>query len=543
MRCCVLMCILFFCETHSQFFSTPIVEIGQGRLRGVRNILGVNQYFGIPYATSVRFQPPKPPRKWKGIFNAVSRYTSCAQAVTFITHTNEDCLQLDVYTPEHAKSGDNIPVFVFLHGGAYYYGNKAITDPEFLVTKNIVAVIINYRLTVFGFLCMNGAANLGLKDQSAALKWVKKNIAAFGGDPNNVCLAGQSAGASAASMHMLSKHSKGLFHKVIIMSGTPLTPWAFNAEPLRPALEDANKIADAQDEEDLYHIFTTYPMRQILRATLGVSYNSRYFRYSPCVDSNLTDPFFSDTPYEIIKSGNFNKVPVLMGMAEVEGMLFYGINRMSTLTEWDGNFIERLPSVFSWCSYEDREKIARKIRSYYFGKRAIDDSSKDGIMRFYSDWMGHATFDAFADLLTRYSHQPVYKYVFSYEGDRNFAKMVGRGGRMKGATHSDDLFYVFKPGGLPLLLSNEDRLFINRFTTLLANFMRYGNPTPRRTPLLPAAWPATTVNSSYTMHLGRPLEVTRGPWLKDRFFLDLLCTYGLKGYVPCDSKEQCNLNP
>ncbi|XP_013192630.1 esterase FE4-like [Amyelois transitella] len=529
-------------EVYTSPFSTPVIKLEQGKLRGVRSILGVNQYFGIPYGSSERFQPPKEPRKWKGTLNAVNRFTSCAQAVTFITHTNEDCLELDVYTPGSAHPGDNIPVFVFLHGGAYYYGNKAITDPEFLVTKNIIAVIINYRLTVLGFFCANGIANLGLKDQTAALKWVKKNIAAFGGDPNNVSLAGQSAGASAAAMHMLSEHSKGLFHKLILMSGTSLVPWAFNPEPMRPAFEDANKIADAQDEEDLYNIFTTYPMRQILRATLGVSYNSRYFKYSPCIDSNATDPFFRDTPYEIIKSGHFNKVPVLLGVAEVEGMLFYGINRRSTLTEWNSNFIDRLPSVFSWCSNEDRKRIARKIRSHYFGKREIDENSKDGIMRFYSDWMGHATFDAFADLLVKYSKEPVYKYVFSYEGDRNFAKLFGRGGRAKGATHSDDLFYVFKPGGLSLLLSNDDKLFIDRYTSLLANFMKYGNPTPSPTALLPTPWPATTTNASYIMHLDRSLKVTRGAWHKNRFFLDLLCTYGQKGYVPCDSKEMCNLD-
>lgn len=380
---------------------------------------------------------------------------------------------MDVYAPEHAKPGDRLPVLVFIHGGAYYYGSKWHYDPEFLVTKNVIAVIVNYRMGVFGFLCIDGISNLGLKDQVAALKWIQKNIAAFGGDPDNVTVSGQSAGASAAAMHMLSKSSSGLFHKAILLSGTPLAPWAFNTETILATIDDARKIREAKNEHDALEVFSTSTVTEILNSTKDTSLNPRYFKYSPCVDSNFTDPFFHDTPFKTITSGNFTKVPIISGFASMEGTLFYGLHDDKTLKEWDENFAEKLPSVFSWCS-ANKELITEKFRARYFSEE-ISKASMRGVVNFYSDWMAYATADAFSSLITEFSDQPIFNYIFSYEGGRNFAKsMFGAGTKMSGASHSDDIFYIFKPGGLPLLLSSRDKLFIDRLTTMLTNFMKFG---------------------------------------------------------------------
>lgn len=420
------------------------------------------------------FQPPTEPPKWDGVYTALSRLRHCAQAVSILRLGTEDCLHLDVYSPD-ATANSKLPVLVFIHGGGYYYGTKAHYDPEFLVTKNVVVVIINYRVGLFGFLCLNGIANLGLKDQVAALKWIQKNIAAFGGDPDNVTISGQSAGASAAAMHLLSKTSTGLFHKAILMSGTSLSPWAYNLEPLKPAFEDAGKIATVTNEEDVYNVFANASVEDILQSCLDVSTNQRYFKYSPCVDSKNTDPFFHDAPYNIIKSGQFNKVPVMIGYTDVEGMLFYGINNDKTFKDLDDNFMEKLPSLFSWRTEKERRRIAKKIRRHYFGKERITRSAIRGTVEYYSDWVAYASVDAFTNLLNKYSDQPMYSYMFAYEGDRNFAKFLfGSGTGMRGASHSDDIFYVFKPAGISLLLSKQDKLFIDRLTTMLTNFMKFG---------------------------------------------------------------------
>lgn len=379
-----------------------------------------------------------------------------------------------MYSPETAYPGSKLPVLVFIHGGAYYYGSKWHYDPEFLVTKNVVAVIINYRVGVFGFLCTNTTANLGLKDQVAALKWIRKNIAAFGGDPDNVTLSGQSAGASAAAMHLLSRSSRGLFHKLILLSGTPLAPWAFNVEPSIPALEDARKIRQLENDEDPIDIFSTSTVTDILNSTNDTSINPKYFKYSPCIDANFTEPFFHGTPYETITSGNFNKVPIISGFASVEGMLFYGLHDDKTFKEWDENFLEKLPAVFSWCS-ANKMVIGEKLRDHYLGGGRISGAAMRGVVNFYSDWMAYGSADAFAGLMAEHSPARIYSYIFAYEGDRNFAKTIfGSRTGLKGASHSDDIFYIFKPGGMSLLLSNQDKLFIDRLTTMLTNFMKFG---------------------------------------------------------------------
>lgn len=381
-----------------------------------------------------------------------------------------------MYAPEHTTAAHRLPVLVFFHGGAYYYGSKWHYDPEYLVNKNVIVVTVNYRLGALGFLCINNVANLGLKDQVAALKWIQKNIAAFGGDPDNVTISGHSAGATSTTMHFLSKSSRGLFHKAVMMSGVALTPWSFNLEPLTPAFEDAAKIAPVRSEQEVYNAFLKSSLRDVLSATRGSSVDPRYFKYAPCADMNFSEPFFHDTPYNIITSGDFNKVPMMVGFTEREGTLFYGLNNQRTLEYLDNNFVDRLPSVFSWCSDEDKRQIAKKIRSHYFGKQRLNSkASIKGSVDYYSDWIIYGTVDAFSKLIAKYSDKPVYNYLFSYEGGRNFGSVVfGRGVPVRGATHSDDVFYLFKPGGLTLSLSNADKLVIERQTTMLTNFMKFG---------------------------------------------------------------------
>lgn len=424
---------------------------------------------------TVPFQPPSEPPAWNGVFNAVRRFSHCAQTVSFLRLGSEQCLELDVYTPERAKRGDTLPVLVFLHGGAYYYGSKAHYDPEFLVVKNVIVVIVNYRVGIFGFICINGVANLGLKDQVAALRWLKKNIVAFGGDPDNVTISGQSAGASAAAMHLLSKSSEKLFHKAILMSGTPLTPWAYNVEPYRPAFKDASKLRTVTNEIDVFNVFANASVEDVLGISADVSTNTRHFKYSPCMDFNNSDPFFHDSPYHSIVSGKFHKVPMIVGFTSVEGMLFYGLNDDETFKSWNANFLESLPSVFSWLPRKERRKVAKRIRAHYFGKKRIDRAAVKGVVDYYSDWIAYASVDSFAQLMSEHSDQPVYSYMFDYEGDRNFAKFIfGSRTGLPGASHTDDIFYLFKPAGISLLLSQRDKLYIDRITTMFTNFMKYG---------------------------------------------------------------------
>ncbi|XP_013162709.1 PREDICTED: uncharacterized protein LOC106114157 [Papilio xuthus] len=264
------------------------------------------------------------------------------------------------------------------------------------------------------------------------------------------------------------------------------------------------------------------------------------------MDSNATDPFFFGAPYDLLKNGEFTKVPMMIGHAEDEGVLFFGLTERVILKKLDEEFEERLPSVFSWCP-ANRKEIARQLRSHYFGAASISGAAGRGLVDFYSDWIVRGTHHAFLRLLASVSHEPIYNYIFSYRGSRNFATMLaelrGGGGSGAGATHSDDIFYMFKPGGLPLPLTPNDRTFIDRLTLLITNFMRYGDPTPpsHRSPLLPFLWPRWNMSMGLQLS-GSPKPVRRRAGMDGGPFLRALCTHGRRGHVPCDSAAFCVTN-
>ena len=247
----IISVLFIFSCTESQTFKLPNeVKIESGRITGVP---GRNQsiilFKGIPYAAppvgDLRWRPPQPAEPWKGIKACDKFGPSAMQApqapfmmwsTEFIIDTSlgysEDCLTLNVWTDAESSDGKR-PVLLFIHGGAYTSGGSSceIYDGEGLAKKGVVVVTINYRLGVFGFFAHPAlsaesenkvSGNYGILDMIAALKWVKGNIAAFGGDPDNVTIQGQSAGASAVNVLLFSPLAKGLFHRAIHQSSNLL---------------------------------------------------------------------------------------------------------------------------------------------------------------------------------------------------------------------------------------------------------------------------------------------------------------------------------
>jgi para-nitrobenzyl esterase len=199
---------------------------------------GIRVFKNIPFAAppvgDLRWQPPRPAASWEGVRQATEFGPRCLQGpifgdMVFRDQPSEDCLYLNVWTPARTAS-DRLPVMVWIHGGGFQAGSASEPrqDGEALARKGVVLVGINYRLGVFGFLAhpgltreagRNASGNYGLLDQVAALRWVQENIAAFGGDPGNVTIFGESAGWFAVSALMASPLAKGLFHRAIGQSG------------------------------------------------------------------------------------------------------------------------------------------------------------------------------------------------------------------------------------------------------------------------------------------------------------------------------------
>lgn len=221
--------------------AAPVVTTVQGKLAGNPIGQGGGAFKGVPFAAppvgGLRWQAPQPPRRWTGVRPAQRFGHSCLQIDGGWNHdaaadSSEDCLYLNVYTPK-LQVNAGLPVMVWIHGGAFSggSGSQEIYQAEPIVRRGVVLVTINYRLNVFGFLAHPGlhgaaAANFGIADQIAALRWVRANIAAFGGDPAKVTIFGQSAGGMSVMALMSSPEAKGLFGKAIIESGAMLKmPW------------------------------------------------------------------------------------------------------------------------------------------------------------------------------------------------------------------------------------------------------------------------------------------------------------------------------
>lgn len=170
-----------------------------------------------------------PVKPWNGTFDAIRDSPKCPQPVLSAAEISEDCLRLNVYT-KNVSIVAKKPVIVFIHPGGFYEssGRSDEFGPQYLIRRDIVLVTINYRLSAFGFLSTgtkDAPGNNGLKDQVMALRWVKKHIERFGGDPDSVTLMGYGSGAIGITLHMVSPMSKGLFHKAIVMSGAATAQW------------------------------------------------------------------------------------------------------------------------------------------------------------------------------------------------------------------------------------------------------------------------------------------------------------------------------
>ena len=207
-----------------------VVKIDSGLVSGSGT--SVRSYKGIPFAAppvgDLRWKPPQPVKPWKGIRVSKSFPTNCPQFQLLPGAQSEDCLGLNVWTPAHSAS-EKLPVMVWIHGGGFVIGasSQSAYDGEPLTAQGVVVVSLNYRLGIFGFLAhpelgkespRGVSGNYGLLDMVAGLEWVKRNIAAFGGDPNNVTIFGESAGGTAVCLLMVMPQAQGLFQKVIAES-------------------------------------------------------------------------------------------------------------------------------------------------------------------------------------------------------------------------------------------------------------------------------------------------------------------------------------
>lgn len=323
----------------SDGWTRPVVSVAQGALRG-RAHDGAQEFLGVPYAAApvgeLRLRAPRPPARWNGVREAAEQAPACLQFSPFGLRdpraVREDCLFLDVYRPRGARPGARLPVVLWMHGGAYsqgtgtQFGGRTMAE----LTGSVV-ISINYRLGQLGYLGLPELArqdaprsgSFGLMDQIQALRWTRENIRAFGGDPGNVTVSGQSAGSGSVCGLLAAPSAAGLFHRAVLQSGpcTLLrTPDAAKAESEARAFAAGAGCADPA------------AVVACLRAASGQS----------LVDAARTratsgpasgDGLLPKDPAAAIAAGNWNKVPVLIGSNRSEARFFVALTQPGLTAE------------------------------------------------------------------------------------------------------------------------------------------------------------------------------------------------------------------
>ncbi|CAH2042747.1 unnamed protein product, partial [Iphiclides podalirius] len=498
---------------------TRTVRVSGGLLRGSVASDGTHHlYLAIPYATvhpAKRFQAADPEPSWDGVYEAVNENIRCPQrqGKTFVMG-QENCLILNVFTPIDADSSSKLPVMVFIHGGGFYDGSSSrhLYGPQSLVTKGVILVTINYRLNIQGFACLGlreAPGNAGLKDQVAALKWVRRNIRAFGGDSDNVTIFGESAGAASVSFHVLSRMSRGYFHKAIMQSGSALSPWALQYRPVYMASLLAKAMGEkAEEAKELYETFMGKSDAELIVTRVPRKEGNVILSeclYVPCAEQRIdgVEPFLTDIPHNIYTNGDYNKVPMIIGFNTQEGYLFSSMENDTTISKID---IEKsLPKDLTFPTQEERIDVASRLQKLYFGDKRISKDTLLELSKFQGEaFFSHSVIEETENVL-KTNDKPVYSYIFNYDGRRNLAKYLS-GGPYKsapGATHADELFYLFNQGVVPSLFENR---MIDTMTTLWTNFAKFGDPTPELTELLPMKWHPTNVTNPHALLIDEELS-------------------------------------
>jgi para-nitrobenzyl esterase len=471
------------------------VTVANGILEGKLEVSGIRSFKGIPFAQpplgELRWKPPQPPRNWEGVRKADKFGPRAMQRNIFgdmnfrSDGMSEDCLYLNVWTP--AKSSQaKLPVLVYYFGGGFVAGDgsEGRYDGESMATKGIVSVTVNYRLGVFGFFAHpeltkesphHASGNYALLDQQAALQWVQQNIAAFGGDPQRVTIAGESAGSISVSAQMASPLSQGLIAGAIGESGSIIG--ALSALPLAEAEQSGLKFAAGLGQGDAPSLAALRALsaEQLLEATgkPGVPW------FRPAVDGY----FFPKDPPAIFAAGEQAHVPLLAGSNSEEMSSGAVLGREKPTVENYRKALERL--------YPGKGDEVFKLYPAATENEVLDVAQDLAGDRFisYSTWK-------WIDLATKSGRRPTYYYLYAHPRPPMRAEMGNAvpglaGGvvrnsqpapnarpQSRGAVHSAEIEYALGNLGYNQVFAwtPDDHQVSKVMQEYFANFIKTGDP-------------------------------------------------------------------
>ncbi|WP_426173945.1 carboxylesterase/lipase family protein [Massilia sp. TWR1-2-2] len=485
------------------------VSVGSGRLEGVPLANGVNAWYGIPYAAApvreLRWREPQPATPWNGVLHADRKGPECIQLLRRkdINHyfgeeaTSEDCLFMNVWAPAGSASRAKLPVIVFIHGGGFTVGSSgmALYGGPNVAARGAVFVNFNYRLGILGFMAhpeltaespQGASGNYGFLDQVQALRWVQRNIARFGGDPANVTIAGQSAGAASVVSLVASPLARGLFQRAFVQSGPAIGGASATLAESEQTGLDVQKAVGAT---------SLAAMRQLPADRVFVVQRDFQFGDSGSVNvrPNIDGYFLPDSIANIFAAGRQNDVPTLAG--------FTG----------DDISPSPLPLATTAAGYRDKARQVYGANADRFlalyPVTADADAPAMGKLAARHAMMEKGT-RKLAQAQTASGKAPIYVYMFSRVHPFNPAAPLFDA--PQGAYHTSDVPYwfqtqdalnMFKP---TRLWGQQDRALSARMMDSMLAFARSGNPATPATP-----WPAWRPGDEQMIDFGDKVDVAR----------------------------------
>ena len=503
---------------------------------------GTVQFRAIPYAQppvgDLRWRAPQPVAKWQKTLDAKAFASACPQVTTFgtcagPTSINEDCLYLNIFVSGKINPTEKKPVIVWIHGGGNIDGNAADYDPSWLAEggstgKPTVVVTLNYRLGLLGTLSQPALnkpnqywGNYGILDQQLALKWVKENIAAFGGDPERITLGGQSAGALDTAAHMVSPLSKGLFHRAILQS-TPA--FAVNFTSPESALKKGKKFVEQTgcvgDDSAVAQCLRQLPVSRILQLQGSIAASGPLIITRPIIDGKI----IPREPASAWADGNFNQVPVIAGATRDEYTFWVALSQyfapkqQDVLTEKDyQNAIQK----DAFCLFCSGAKMPADIEKHYV-KDGDAGRYVDLYRRLNTDTVKCQEQEIMADMA---KHIPVYAYDFTYTGAPVYFPLMP--GFKADAMHTIDIQFLFKnfhggnlglnidqTTGIPRELNQQERILADKLVSSWSQFAATGAPAK-------GAWPRFTAENKVYMEQALVSGIKSG----EKFNADYQCHF------------------
>ncbi|XP_058065448.1 esterase B1-like [Anopheles bellator] len=475
-------------------------------------------YLGLRYAEppvgELRFADPVLHHEPEGLRNYTAYGSVCAQFENINEQTevdgDEDCLFINVFSPVPKGATIKYPVLVFIHGGSFAAGSGELRGVDLLMENEVIVVTLNYRLGVLGFLKherYNITGNYGLKDQLVALQWLNQYVRQFGGDPHRVTLMGHSAGAGAVTHHLYNARAQPLFHGVMILGGSGLASWAFlydHRKCVSNYMRDLGATTLTELRElDFQKFFIKDPK---LRHAFAFS-SMFYPCFIPTLDTNQSESaYFDRSVHQQVLVGSPPSMPVLVSETVNEFELLlkhvtdfwmsdnYPNNRHPTIKRRMWEVLEHLSN---WAVYHGLEESKKR----FYQKMANMANLRYPIRR----------------LLNTLSSDPLYYMRFVFDGKFGENKRKTYAWYIEpnkyGAVHGDELSYIFSPYNLQEALTNRSEyrqeLAVHFKTVeLVTNFVKYGNPTPKRSKLSNVEWPPYNKAHNQTQYLNVDSEFT-----------------------------------